>query len=215
MKITPTLYQQYLKARYQHYWTETAASAWRSVQYNISEQVRRKLSPSYAQVEKTVRLTERNYGYTICDVTFSLSITNCEPYGRESFEGTGRVEAGGENCRHGHDRNDKYWVLAYYQHGRYTVLEPDDTWLSTYRYYLPKHGKARAADLATAWRDSQIKWAVEEYENPEAEHYVQFKPEGEDDWSEEEYFYDSDLTSIYDWVASKIDSIVSERRQAA
>lgn len=185
------------------------------MQYNISEQVRRKLSPSYAQVEKTVRLTERNYGYTICDVTFSLSITNCEPYGRESFEGTGRVEAGGENCRHGHDRNDKYWVLAYYQHGRYTVLEPDDTWLSTYRYYLPKHGKARAADLATAWRDSQIKWAVEEYENPEAEHYVQFKPEGEDDWSEEEYFYDSDLTSIYDWVASKIDSIVSERRQAA
>lgn len=215
MKITPTLYQQYLKARYQHYWTETAASAWRSVQYNIRGQVRRKLSPSYAQVEKTVRLTEGNYEYTICDVAFSLSITYCEPFDRESFEGMGRVKAGGENCQHGHDRNDKYWVLDYYRGREYTVLEPDDTWLNRYQYYLPKHGKARAADLATAWRDSQIKWAVEEYKNPEAEYYVQFKPEGEDDWLEEEYFYDSDLTSIYDWVASKIDSIVSERRQAA
>lgn len=185
------------------------------MQYNTCRQVRRKLSPSYAQVEKTVRLTEDDYGYTICGVTFSLSIHYCEPSDRESLANIGRITTGGENCRHGHDRNDKYWVLDHRQRGEYAVLKPNETWLNTYRYYLPKHGKARAADLATAQRNRQIKWAVEEYENPEAEYYAQFEPEGEDDWLEEEYFYDSDLTSIYDWVASKIDSIVSERRQAA
>ena len=93
-----------------------------------------------------------------------LSITYCEPFDRESFEGI-MDKTGGENCRHGHDRNDKYWFWTIPR--EYTVLVPDET-SGSVRIGITGRNTVKDALLIWLphWRNSQIEWAVEEYGNP-------------------------------------------------
>jgi len=205
-------YRQYLKARGQYPDPQKAVDAWRCVQYDLVQTIKRRLSPTYAEVERVVDGNTSKQHYCIAGVSFKLDIGMYQ--NDDAFEGFGKVENRSEHVE-GHDRNDEYWVLRY--DARSTLLLiPEYTRAERYRDYCAmKYGKARANDVATKHRQSDIKWAEKSCEHGEYERYVTLIIEGDDDGEDVEWFSSDDLTSIYDWIASKLDSYISQQRQAA
>jgi hypothetical protein len=207
-----THYQQYLKARGQYPDMLKAADAWRCVQYDLAQTAKRRLSPTYAEVERIVDGSTDVQHYCIAGVSFKLDIGMYQ--NDDAFEGFGKVYSK-SGYLEGHDRNDEYWVLRYDPRST-LLLTPEYTRANRYSDYCAmKYGKARANDAATKYRQSDIKWAEKCYEHGEYERYVTLIIEGDDDGENVEWFSPDDLTSIYDWVASKLDSYVSQQRQAA
>ena len=208
-------YQMYLKARYAHYWHTPACNAWRQVRYELAQQTRRRLSPTYASVEAMVNVNTGKATYTINGILFFLTIN--EHPNEYVFEGVGEVVSGRNkpNYKHGHDRNDAYWVLDFH-HRDPVVLVPDYTWVKRYQETKTKWGKAYAARYATEGRNRDIKWAEDTYRDGEYELCVRIVFLEDEDDLEEEWFSSDELTSIYDWIASKLDWKTNEqRRQAA
>lgn len=206
-----TRYRQYLKARGQYPDPRKAVDAWRTVRYNLVQSAKRRLSLTYAEVERVVDDSTSEQHYCIAGVSFKLDINMYQ--NDDAFEGFGKVE--NRPGYLGHDRNDEYWVLDHYGRAT-TVLIPEYTRADRYRDYCAmKYGKARASDVATKNRESDIKVAEEIYVHGAYEHYVTLIIEGDDDDKDEEWFASDDLTSIYDWIASKLDSYISQQRQAA
>lgn len=205
-------YRQYLKARGQYPDLQKAVDAWRCVQYDLVQAAKRRLSLTYAEVERVVDDSTSVQHYCIAGVSFKLNVDMYQ--NDDAFEGFGKV-CSRSGYLEGHDRNDEYWVLDHY--GRTTtVLIPEYTRAERYRDCCAmKYGKARANDAATKYRESDIKVAEEIYVHGAYEHYVTLIIEGDDDDKDEEWFSSGDLTSIYDWIASKLDSYISQQRQAA
>jgi len=208
-------YQMYLKARYAHYWHTSACDAWRRVRYELAQQTRRRLSPTYASVEAMVSANTDKANYTINSISFSLTIN--EHPTEYTFEGIGEFVSGRgkPNYKHGHDRNDAYWVLDY-NYRDPVVLVPDYTWVKRYQEMKTKWGKAYAARYATEGRNHGIEWARDTQQNGEYERCVRIVFQEDEDDIEEEWFSSDDLTSVYDWIASKLDWKTNEQqRQAA
>lgn len=213
--MKPEHYRMYLKARYKYYWHTSARDAWRRVRYEMARQVRRRLSPTYASVEAMVNVNTDKANYTINGISFFLTI-NAYP-GEYVFEGVGEVVSGRNkpNSTHGHDRNDAYWVLDY-NYRDPVVLIPDYTWVKRYQETKTRWGKAYAARYATEGRNRDIKWAEDTYRDGEYELCVRIVFQEDEDDIEEDWFPSDDLTSIYDWIASKLDWKTNEQqRQAA
>lgn len=162
-----------------------------------------------------VNIYAEKANYTINGISFLLTINE---YPNEYvFEGVGKVASGRNkpNYKHGHDRNDAYWVLDY-NYRDSVVLIPDDTWVKRYRDTKGRWGKAYAARYATEGRNRDIEWAIGTQQNGEYERYVRISFQEDEDDIEEEWFSPDDLTSIYDWIASKLDWKTNEQqRQAA
>lgn len=207
-----THYQQYLKARGQYPDPQKAVDAWRCVQYDLVQAAKRRLSLTYAEVERVVDGSTSVQHRDIAGVSFKL---NVDMYQNDDvFEGFGKVE-NRSGYLEGHDRNDEYWVLRYDSRST-LLLIPEYTRANRYSDYCAmKYGKARANDAATKYRQSDIKWAEKSCEYGEYECRVALVIEGDDDGENEEWFASDDLTSIYDWIASKLDSYISQQRQAA
>lgn len=210
--MNPMRYQQYLKARGQYPDMLKAADAWRSVRHSLVQTAKRRLSPTYAEVERVVDGSTSVQHYCIAGVSFKFNVDMYQ--NDDAFEGFGKVE-NRPGYLEGHDRNDEYWVLDHYGRAT-TVLIPEYTRAERYRNYCAmKYGKARANDVATKNRESDIKVAEEIYVHGEYERYATLIIEGDDDGEDVEWFASDDLTSIYDWIASKLDSYISQQRQAA
>ncbi len=210
--MNPMRYQQYLKARGQYPDLQKAVDAWRCVQYDLVQTAKRRLSPTYAEVERVVDDSTSVQHYCIAGVPFKLNVDMYQ--NDDAFEGFGKVK-NRSGYLEGHDRNDEYWVLDHHGNAT-TVLIPEYTRAERYRDYCAmKYGKARANDAATKYRQSDIKWAEKSCEYGEYECRVALVIEGDDDDEDEEWFASDDLTSIYDWIASKLDSYISQQRQAA
>lgn len=205
-------YQQYLKARGQYPDMLKAADAWRSVRHSLAQAAKRRLSPTYAEVERIVDGSTDVQHYCIAGVSFKLNVDMYQ--NDDAFEGFGKVENRSGHVE-GHDRNDEYWVLRYDLRST-LLLIPEYTRAERYRDYCAmKYGKARANDTATKYRQSDIKWAEKSCEHGEYECRVALIIEGDDDGENEEWFASDDLTSIYEWIASELDSYISQQRQAA
>ncbi len=205
-------YQQYLKTRGQYPDMLKAADAWQSVRHSLAQTAKRRLSPTYAEVERIVDGNTDVQHYCIAGVSFKLDINMYQ--NDYAFEGFGKVDSR-SGYLEGHDRNDEYWVLDHYGNAT-TVLIPEYTRAERYRDYCAmKYGKARANEVATKYRQSDIKWVKEIYVYGEYERCVTLIIEGDDDGENVEWFSPDELTSIYDWVASKLDSYISQQRQAA
>lgn len=210
--MDPMHYQQYLKSRGQYPDLRKASDAWRCVQYDLMQAAKRRLSRTYAEVKRVVADSTGTRLYTIAGVAFKFCMD--EHQNEYAFEGFGKIEHKSGYLK-GHDRNDEYWVFDCARNSS-TVLIPEYTRAERYRDYCAmKYGKARANDVATKYRQSDIKWVKEIYEHGVYERYVTLIIEGDDDGEDEEWFAPDDLTSIYDWIASKLDSYISQQRQAA
>ena len=213
--MKPEMYQRYLKLRYAHYWHTSARDAWRRIKYELAQQTRQRLSLTYASVKAMVSIYTEKANYTINGISFSLTINE---YPTEyAFEGIGEFVNGRDkpNYTHGHDRNDAYWVLDY-NYRDPVVLVPDYTWIMRYQETKTKWGKAYAARYATEVRNRGIKWAEATYRDGEYERCVRIVFQEDEDDIEEEWFSSDELTSIYDWIASKLDWKTNEQqRQAA
>ena len=207
-----TRYRQYLKARGQYPDPQKAVDAWRCVQYDLVQTIKRRVSPTYAEVERVVDGSTDVQHYCIAGVSFKLNVDMYQ--NDDALEGFGKTSSR-SGYLEGHDRNDEYWVLDH--HGNTTtVLIPEYTHANRYRDYCDmKYGKARAYDVATKYRDADIKAAEEIYVHGEYERYATLIIEGDDDGENVEWFSSDGLTSIYDWIASELDSYISQQRQAA
>lgn len=209
------IYRRYLQLRYAHYWHTPARDAWRQLQNEYATQARRRLSPTYESVEAMVNVNTGKANYTINGISFSLTIN--EYPNEHTFEVIGEFVSGRDkpNYKHGHDRNDAYWVLDFHYRDP-VVLVPDYTWVQRYQETKTKWGKAYAARYATEGRNRDIKWAEDTYRDGEYELCVRIVFQEDEDDIEEEWFSSDDLTSIYDWIASKLDWKTNEQqRQAA
>lgn len=205
-------YRQYLKARGQYPDLQKAVDAWRCVQYDLVQAAKRRLSPTYAEVERVVDNSVGTRFYTIAGIALKLCIDEFQ--NDDAFEGFGKIK-NRSGYLEGHDRNDEYWVLDHYGKTT-TVLIPEYTRADRYSDYCArKYGKARANDVATKYRESDIKAAEEIYVHGECDRRVALIIEGDDDGETEEWFQPYDLEQIYDWVASELDSYISQQRQAA
>jgi hypothetical protein len=178
----------------------------------LVQAAKRRLSLTYTEVERVVDGGISEQHYCIAGVSFKLNVDMYQ--NDDAFEGFGKVENRSGHVE-GHDRNDEYWVLDHYG-STTTVLIPEYTRADRYSDYCAmKYGKARANDTATKNRESDIKVAEEIYVHGEYERYATLIIEGDDDGEDVEWFSSDDLTSIYDWIASKLDSYISQQRQAA
>lgn len=178
----------------------------------MAQTAKRRLSPTYAEVERIADGSTDVQHYCIAGVSFKLDIDMYQ--NDDAFEGFGKIDSR-SGYLEGHDRNDEYWILDHHGNAT-TVLIPEYTRAERYRDYCAmKYGKARANEVATKNRESDIKAAEEIYVYGEYERRVTLIIEGDDDGEDEEWFSSDDLTSIYDWIASKLDSYISQQRQAA
>lgn len=208
MPVDNKTYKQYLGLRNERYYPTTALEAWRQIKYQITQQVKRKLSPTYAAIVRLVDPYKNSVEeYKVAGLTFKIEVHHYDNFDTNPYEGIGEIEY---EYVEDSDRNDEYWKLD-----SKTIFTPNETWVDHYRYYLPKWGKAKAAQMAYASRKSEMKWVMNTFrDGVESEiTCTLIDPDGDEDM---EFFYLDDLTSIYDWVASKIDSQIAQRqRQAA
>ena len=210
--MNPMHYQQYLKARGQYPSLQKAVDAWRSVRYSLAQTTKRRLSLTYAEVEQAIAIDTGTRFYTIAGIALKLCIGDF--HNDDAIEGFGKISSR-SGYLEGHDRNDEYWVLDHYGNST-PVLIPEYTHANHYRDCCGmKYGKARANDVATEYRESDIKAAEEIYVHGEYSRRVALIIEGDDDGETEEWFQLYDLEQIYDWVASELDSYISQQRQAA
>ncbi len=211
MFVDKTTYQQYLKLRHAHYHPVTALDAWRQIKHQQVTAVKRKLSTTFSKVYLELDISQSGlFTITFFGADYGVEIKYLETYWDDPFEGIGKIKRRRSEYPD-HERNDAYWYID-----SNTLFVPGETWIDRYKYYLPKYGKARARDMALAWRAADIKWLKNMMrDGPETEVLVTIElpdDEGED----QEFFSADELTSIYDWVASKIDSAIAQRqRQAA
>lgn len=219
MKITPTLYQQYLKLRYKWQRPTSAADAVRCIKYGIRCEVERRLSATHKLLDQVVAMRIRSYSeglddYQVAGVSFSFGVYS---HTRDDvFDSWG---SGGwrreSKFREGHDRNGEYYVLSY-DRGSYFVLTPSYTFMDYYRDAIKRWGKALAWQSACAVRDADIKICKDLMEYGEEEYEARLEFAGEDDIEYEYFSSDDNLTSILDWLRAKIDSRLAEQqRQAA
>ena len=210
--MNPTHYQQYLKARGQYPNPQKAVDAWRCVQYDLMHAAKRRLSPTYAEVDRVVSDSTGTRLYTIAGIALKLTIDEFQ--NEDAFESFGKIEHR-SGYLEGHDRNDEYWLFNCGRNSS-TILIPEYTRAGRYHDYCAmKYGKARANDVATKYRKSDLKLAEEIYQYGEYERRVALVIEDNDDDEYEEWFSSDDLTSIYEWIASKLDSYISQQRRAA
>lgn len=210
MVVNKTTYQRYLELRHAYYYPVTALDAWRQIKHQQVTAVRRKLSATFDKVRLELDITHSGlFTITFFGADYGVEIKYLETYWDDQFEGIGKIERRRSEYTD-HERNDAYWYID-----SSMIFIPDETWIDRYKYYLPRYGKAKALDMALAGRAADITWVKNMMrDGPGTEVLVTIELP-DDGGEDQEFFSADDLTSIYDWVASKIDSAIAQQRQAA